>query len=216
MEFIKGKEVSYWDTFYTNKQNHKENIPSQFAVFALSEINDSDISNIIEFGVGNGRDSIFFSRNNKKVIALDRSMEAIELLSKQVSGNQNIKLLQHDVKNPFPKAETNCEGNKAVYARFFLHSLDQISLEMFFKHTSKIMENLDLLFVEYRNENDKNLPKVTSTHFREYYSCSTISEIAEKNGLISCYEVSGTGYAKYKHDDAFVTRQIFKKKAQNN
>lgn len=211
MEFIKDKEVSYWDTFYTNKQNYKEIIPSQFAVFALSEMNDSDISNIIEFGVGNGRDSIFFSRQDKKVIALDRSMEAIELLSKQVSGNKNIKLLQHDVKDPFPKTVMNCDGNKAVYARFFLHSLDQISLEMFFKHTSKIMKNLDLLFVEYRNQYDKNLPKVTGTHFREFYSSSTISGIAEQNGLISCYEVSGTGYAKYKCDDAFVTRQIFKK-----
>jgi hypothetical protein len=212
MKFIRDNELSYWDNYYTNKEDQEANIPSQFAVFALSEMNDSDISCIIECGVGNGRDSIFFSRHDKNVISLDRSLEAIEILSKKVSGNQNIKLLQHDVKSPFPKAVSDCEGNKAIYARFFLHSLDKISLEMFFKHTSKIMENLDILFVEYRNENDKTLPKVTGTHFREYYSSSYISEIAEQNELMTCYQVSGTGYAKFKHDDAFVTRQIFKKK----
>lgn len=211
MKFIKENEESYWDSFYSGKDNHKEIIPSQFAVFALSEINDLDIPNIIECGVGNGRDSIFFSRHNKNVIALDRSMEAIQILSKQVEGIQNIRLLHHDVKNPFPKVVSDCKGSKAIYARFFLHSLDKLSLEMFFRHTSNIMTNLDFLFVEYRNENDKNLPKVTGTHFREYYSSSSISELANQNGLSNCYQVSGTGYAKYKHDDAFVTRQIFKK-----
>jgi len=209
MTYITDKEVSYWDDYYSKKIDLKDNLPSQFAVFAISEINELNISNVIECGVGNGRDSIFFSSFNKNVIALDRSEEAIALLSRKAKNNDHLIAYQHDLKDQFPKAILQITDSKAFYARFFLHSLDKTSLQMFFNNTSSAMNDSDILLVEYRNENDKNLPKVTETHFREYYSAKAISDIANANNLKCSYEVSGQGFAKYKHDDAFVTRQIF-------
>ena len=118
---------------------------------------------------------------------------------------------QHDVKNAFPDKAFSIKEKKGIYARFFLHSLDKVSLEKFFKNASDVMNKADLLFVEYRNQNDSHLPKVTDTHYREYYTSLEISEIAKNNNLSVKYEVSGVGFAKYKHDDAFITRQIFYK-----
>ena len=132
MTYITDKEVSYWDDYYSKKIDLKDNLPSQFAVFAISEINELNISNVIECGVGNGRDSIFFSSFNKNVIALDRSEEAIALLSRKAKNNDHLIAYQHDLKDQFPKAILQITDSKAFYARFFLHSLDKTSLQMFF------------------------------------------------------------------------------------
>lgn len=211
MKFIRDNELSYWDKYYSNKKFQSNSIPSQFAVFAISELNDLKISNVIECGAGNGRDSIFFSRYGKNVIATDRSVQAIDSLSKKTKDITNLNVSQHDVKDSFPREVTDLDGLKAFYARFFLHSLDRPSLEMFFENTATAMNHSDILLVEYRNEDDANLPKVTEIHYREYYSSKLISNIAKDNNLSCLYEVSGLGYAKFKHDDAFVTRQIFTK-----
>ena len=81
MEFNKEKEVSYWDSFYSNS-DQKNLIPSQFAVFAISEMNDHSITFVVECGAGNGRDSFFFCSHWKTVLSLDRSSQAVENISK--------------------------------------------------------------------------------------------------------------------------------------
>ena len=210
MEFNKEKEVSYWDSFYSNS-DQKNLIPSQFAVFAISEMNDHSITFVVECGAGNGRDSFFFCSHGKTVLSLDRSSQAVENISKTAENFDKLIVAQHDVKNAFPDKAFSIKEKKGIYARFFLHSLDKVSLEKFFKNASDVMNKADLLFVEYRNQNDSHLPKVTDTHYREYYTSLEISEIAKNNNLSVKYEVSGVGFAKYKHDDAFITRQIFYK-----
>ena len=54
------KKENYWDYYYSKiSRNGEKTIPSQFAVFCLSEMLDQGIKNVIEFGSGNGRDAIF-------------------------------------------------------------------------------------------------------------------------------------------------------------
>ena len=49
----------YWDLFYKTKVNKiKLNHPSQFAIFTIGEA--ENITSLVEFGCGNGRDALFF------------------------------------------------------------------------------------------------------------------------------------------------------------
>ena len=73
------------------------------------------------------------------------------------------------------------------------------------------MRPTNYLFLEYRNEKDIDLAKVTPKHFRNFYKSSFVSSIAARNNLDCIYEVEGQGFAKWKEDDAFITRQIFVK-----
>ena len=75
------------------------------------------------------------------------------------------------------------------------------------------MRSYDYLFLEYRNIRDKHLEKVMQKHFRKFFESEFVSSVAEKNNLKCNYQVEGKGFAKWKFDDAFVTRQIFIKQA---
>ena len=69
----------------------------------------------------------------------------------------------------------------------------------------------DLLFLEYRNQDDEVRTKITPLHFRAFYESSKISYLAASKGLKKIYEISGLGLAKWNADDAAVTRQIFER-----
>lgn len=210
MTYTKSSEISYWDGYYID-DNQVDSIPSQFAAFTISEMIDLNIKNIIDCGSGNGRDAIFFSRYGMNVIALDRSKKAMDLLEDKMREIPNFNAYVHDVNNELPIEINKFSERKVLYARFFIHSLDEDTLKAFIKNISISMNDGDLFFAEYRNENDKDLPKVTGNHFREYYSADYISTLASSNNLDLVYAVSGVGFAKHRQDDASVIRQIFKK-----
>ena len=86
----------YWDLFYKTKVNKiKLNHPSQFAIFTIGEA--ENITSLVEFGCGNGRDALFFADHFKKVYALDGSNEAINKNKKQYSKINNLKFFKFNL-----------------------------------------------------------------------------------------------------------------------
>ena len=68
--------INYWDNFYIKKNKIKE---SSFARFILGKVGKKGIKkSLIDIGCGNGRDSIFFSKNNFRVTGIDISQKAIK------------------------------------------------------------------------------------------------------------------------------------------
>jgi len=61
--------------------------PSKAALDALSTFRKENIKEIIEFGAGLGRDTIFFAKNNINVKALDYSSAAVNEINKKVEKN---------------------------------------------------------------------------------------------------------------------------------
>ncbi|MBV13302.1 MAG: hypothetical protein CMC52_04335 [Flavobacteriaceae bacterium] len=201
----------YWDNFYKSfeKSDKKDIPPSQFAAFCSLELMHSNIDQIVEIAAGEGRDSIFFAKQGFHTIALDKSINALNLLQKKESLVKTLKTIKIDAVNEDLPLPIFSEKLCAYYARFFLHTLEENDLKNFFLNLSSSMNNKDVLFVEYRNDNDETLDKAMPDHFRKFYKANFIKELAEKNGLVCSYEVSGKGYAKWNIDDAHVTRQIF-------
>ena len=202
----------YWDNYYSkNSKNNEKTIPSQFATFCLSEMQDQGIEEVIEFGSGNGRDAIFFSEYGINVVATDSSKASVDILQKKTNLIKNIQVLQYDVSKDFNNILKLNNKSVSVYARFLIHALDVEKVKNFFENCSNILCDKGLIFIEYRNRQDRELKKVTEPHFREFYDPNFINDIAKSFDFELFYEVSGKGYAKWKYDDANVTRQIFKK-----
>ena len=209
------KKNKYWDKYYGNIKDSAEDYmpPSQFAAFCRTEVIQLKINQIIEIASGDGRDSIFFADQGLNILAIDKSANAVKLLKNKASLKSNLSVARIDAVNESLPIAMDTDRACAYYARFFIHTLDEEELSKFFENIAKVMRSSDYLFLEYRNIRDENLAKVMPKHFRKFFESEFVNSVAEKNNLECYYQVEGKGFAKWKFDDAFVTRQIFVKQA---
>ena len=207
-----ASETSYWNHYYNSEHsNLVKSIPSQFAVFALSEMLNSRIKQVYEFGCGNGRDTKFFLNNDINVFATDKCINAVTKLASLKDQYSEFKFCNLDITEPFDIKFGMPRHKKALYARFLLHALNQAQLESFFQNAARFMTKSDIMFVEYRTLNDQHLPKVTDKHFRNFLDPTSVSAVAKNNKLKIIFETEGLGFAKGGIDNAYVARQIFSK-----
>jgi len=203
----------YWDKYYGTARGwlSTQTVPSQFAVFCLGELShNARMNTLVDIASGDGRDSIFFARSGLNVIAIDKSAQAVDLINRNKV--QNLTAVNADILRDMGELKVPVNGPIAYYARFFIHTLNNKELDTFFKNISSYISENDLLFIEYRNHRDASLTKVTEPHFRAFYPSKSVRNLAQKCGLSCLYEVEGTGLAKWKEDDASVSRQIFTKR----
>ena len=202
----------YWNKFYSGV-DAKLLIPSQFAAFVAMEY-FGKLQAVIDIGCGNGRDSIFFGSLGFNVIGVDASKNAIEQIKKR--GDTNTKFIVGDISDNSleEKLKVNISSSDTilVYSRFFLHAITENQELDFWKLVNNISNKDDYMALEFRTEKDEKLTKSTPEHYRRFVSSSNVISYALKLGYVCDYQVEGFGYAKYKNDDAYVSRLLMKKK----
>jgi len=170
---------------------------------------------IIEFGCGNGRDSIYFATHGFKVYGCDLSKDAIEkdtaksqdvdVIFKVVDASSNDEV--QSIVNTARSSCTNGSSNVTVYTRFFLHSIDEVQESKFFKALSNVLVAGDMLYFEFRSKEDEALDKVHGKgHYRRYVDTPVMLESLKTLGFDIGYYITGQGMAKYKNEDPFVSR----------
>jgi SAM-dependent methyltransferase len=207
------KESQYWNDFYANKFD-LIGVPSQFCVMLATEADKS--RPIVEFGCGNGRDSIYLARQGFKVFATDLSAEAISHNSEKEGGpekNMDFNVcdvsVPEDVQAVVNKARGEQGGKLNLYNRFFLHSLDDEQERVFLTALASATLPGDCLYMEFRCSLDAKLDKLFKGHFRRYVDTGKlVTMLEEKLEFNVTYETTGQGMAKYKHEDPFVSRII--------
>ena len=205
------KKSDYWNFFYKTEVNKINlNHPSQFATFTVGET--SNITSLLEFGCGNGRDALFFSNHYKNVYALDGSNEIINKNKILYSNIKNLKFIKYNLNDDFNNRNILSSKKKAIYARFFLHALTDKEIQSFIGLCSKLLKKNERLYIEYRTDKDKKRNKETQKHYRNYINPNSINKLLKRFNLKNLYFVKGLGFAKYKEDDAFVARHIINKK----
>lgn len=204
------KEINYWDVFYNN---FLFDIPSQFCVLTSTEVDIT--TSIIEFGCGNGRDSIFLARHGYQVLGIDLSSEAINTNTIKVKDYDNISFKQGDVSNQNDLTETiesvknKCNGTIVVYSRFFLHTLDNKQEKLFMQTLSNTLSRGDMIYFEFRSKEDTDIRKIYSGHYRRFVDTDALIEDLVRSYIFKIeYCITGQGMAKYKSEDPFVTRVI--------
>jgi hypothetical protein len=207
----------YWDDFYSS--NHKHT-PSQFSVCMLSEINAD--ATIVELGSGNGRDAHFFASQGHFTVAMDLSHQAIKSCE-DLAKSRNIEhsiFFQGDltsresIQKVIDYARKNSEKQEITfYSRFVMHSVDDEQELAFLTTLSDCMKSNECVYFEFRSKEDSELIKHYGGHFRRYVNTdSFIQQLVQKFGFEIEYSITGKGMAKFKEEDAFVSRVIARKK----
>lgn len=200
---------AYWNEFYG--KHTAPLVPSQFAAFVMGQF--SQLGFVIDIGCGNGRDTAFFLNFKVPVLAIDRSQVALdELLHKHfdarfgaICGDITDDVLPAKVENWLSCLGPNVPG--IVYARFFLHAIDDEQEEAFLRLISDLARKRDIvLCLEFRTIEDARRTKVTGVHFRRYVDPAAFISRAQGFGLHTTYFIEGCGYAVFGSDDAHVAR----------
>ncbi|MCI0992919.1 class I SAM-dependent methyltransferase [Pseudomonas corrugata] len=206
------EKSSYWDSFYSSRKRGAPAYPSQFAAFAVNEL--TDVDGVIEFGCGNGRDSEFFAACGFDLLGLDASVEAIELCRSR-SAHEHTRYVQclagaaRDEIKGFLKNKRKV----AVYARFFLHAIDENEAGAFLDLLSVLLPAQSQVFFEYRTTDDAEQEKIFGTdHYRRYVDHRVMVADIERAGFHVTYQIEGRGLAKFRDEDAKVGRCVALKK----
>lgn len=207
------KTKSYWNGYY-KKSFQKQAPPSQFAAFVASEVECPEL--VVDFGCGNGRDSLFFAGTGSRVLGVDQSEEAISVCTQisKLSGFSACDFVAGDIGSSDLHREIEQKlsdiQKPLIYARFFIHAITDEDEDAFLEFSARNIST-GLLALEFRTQRDEALNKVTPGHFRRFVDPMAFAGRAREKGLEVSYFVEGFGLAKYRQDDAHVARFLMKK-----
>ena len=205
--------ITYWDNYYDNTKNLSE---SSFAKFTLKYLGRKrKDKKIIDIGCGNGRDSLYFYKQNLNVLGIDISKRAIK---RNLSYSRaKLKFINLDIGKKTVSGKFNF-----IYSRFFLHAINEKAENKLFKLINKIKKKDTLLFLEYRNHKDlifKNIKnkkhnqliEFEKGHFRRIiYTEKLIKKISNSFKGKMIYKKSAKNLSIVRKDNPNLTRIIFK------
>jgi cyclopropane fatty-acyl-phospholipid synthase-like methyltransferase len=206
----------YWEQYYSEHSHDKPQPPSQFAAFVIQEV--QPIALAIDIGCGSGRDTFFFARHGVRAMGIDGSHVVIDSCSASVTrqGISNLSfecvaVESSDLKRVLDRSLDGLEGIAVAYARFFLHAITEDEQRQLLDTVCSALRQGDVFAAEFRTTRDAPLSKVTAQHYRRYVDPSLLINEMAGRGFATTYMVEGFGYAKYKSDDAYIARLLFRK-----
>ncbi len=210
-------QVGYWEAYYAERRADQALVPSQFAAFLASEM-AGRIDGILDVGCGNGRDTLFFSGLGYRAVGIDSSSRAIELCEQRRTAlppaerNRmqfiNAAVSETGVSAGLEQLLALGAERIAVYARFFLHAVGESVEAELLRSVAEAGPEVVLLAAEFRTHLDRDLAKVTPDHYRRFIEPVALLRRAEDSGYIVEYAVEGLGLAKFRTDDAHVSRVL--------
>ncbi|MFA5154544.1 MAG: class I SAM-dependent methyltransferase [Clostridia bacterium] len=94
-QFDKKLESGDWEEAYDKDDDHwmKDMKPSILAFELIKDLDreNKKHANILEIGIGNGRDSIFFAKKGHIVTGIDIAEQPVKTAKKNIKGTKNVK-----------------------------------------------------------------------------------------------------------------------------
>ena len=208
-------DKEYWDEYYAT--HSKPNDASTFAEFVLDRLEEG--KTLIELGCGNGRDSLFFSKNGLNVVAVDQVDSEIKFLNENYA-SENITFVAGDFTNLATSEEDLIKNTQFdyIYSRFTFHSINEAKED---RTLDWISNHLDggLFLLEARSLNDPMFKKGDAlsdtenftTHYRRYMDLDKITQNLESRNFEIIYKIEDNDLAVYKDDNPYVIRIIARK-----
>ena len=206
------KNNSYWNKFYKNSFIE---IPTQFAVFVATYLKPP--STIIDLGCGNGRDTIFLSNNNFKVIGVDLSIGAINACNKKKQNNNLVfyckdisdKNFIQTINKILKKKIFSSSKTVNYYSRFVMHSINKKQQVNFMLILKDLMKPGEKIFFEFRSRRDRNTKKIFQNHYRRYVDTNSfVKDLRQIANLKVLYKITGRGMALFGSEDPIVSRVV--------
>ena len=188
----------FWKQYYggiTQGDSPLVEEPSPFAQWVLAQVSKFDAgASILEVGCGNGRDSVFFARSGLRVTATDCCPQAVKLTERKLPAGSCALVAEAGALPP--------DVVDFAYARFVLHSMDEIEQEKLLKWVQTHVRQA--FYIETRSVNDPRCGKgekvgenaYIDTHYRRFMSLEDLRKAAMDASLAIKYgkeEPSGSG-----------------------
>lgn len=199
----------FWNSFY--KINKIEE-SSNFSKFIIKQKKSS--SAILDIGCGNGRDSFYFKNFFKYVMGIDKSNVAVKQ-NNTINKYKNLNFKRLDIVNR--KLNFNRKFNN-IYARFFLHTLNETEEHFFFTNIKKIMKKNSFVYLEFRTIKDPMMKKGIkisknerfTDHYRRFIDLVSFKNIVAKHKFKILYLKQSNRYSVYKNQKPHLARVILK------
>ena len=108
-----NKQEQHWENTFETRPKLFGDSPSIAATKAAEIFKKEDLTNILELGGGQGRDSLFFAQNDFDVQVLDYSQSGVNSIIKQANIlglAKRITVKIHDVRKPLPFNNESFDG----------------------------------------------------------------------------------------------------------
>lgn len=206
----------FWNKFYLVKKEIKIPKPSSFGIFFNKKFVKKN-NKVLEIGCGNGRDAFLFSKKAKKIIALDKSKNAIKinlLVSKKFK--KKIIFLNKDFIEIYKIKRIEFD---ILYARFFLHTINYKQENELFKLINFLKKKHKFIVgMEFRTSKDalikkgKYINKNTrfTDHYRRFINVPKFLKKIKKNNFEILYIKQGINLSKTENENPNLCRLIFK------
>lgn len=189
-------DQQYWHDFYCS--NNKIQECSQFCNFVMKYLENENITNVLDCGCGNGRDS--YALSQKYV----------------VDGVDNCGFLPQKSDNTDFMTENfvTMDKNKyhLVYSRFTFHSITNDDHIIFL---DSIQPNTYLAIETRSKKGETNDVYHGKTHYRNYTDVHYIRNLLQSKGFEILFIEEDINMANYKNENPICIR-IISKKCNNN
>lgn len=179
-----------WDELYDADPEYFGDKESEFAIKCSKVMKEYGVNKVLEIGCGYGRDSIFFAKQDFKVIAVDYSTKALDILNEKLSGYseaRNIDMIHCDVCKGIPFGD---EYFNAAYSfLLFPVGFSDLQIDFVFSEIQRVLRNNGLFLSCVRNDVE------AISFFNKAYLYSKLNGF-KVNGLIN----KTISIGKYKFD----------------
>ena len=208
------RDVEYWNRYYKTHQPGAEK-PSQFAMDMYKYMQPE--KSLLDLGCGNGRDSLFFAKNNIQVTGIDASKEAINLLNAYSGDSINTLFICDDFVSSsalFQQQYDYC------YSRFTMHTIDEQQEKILLENVYEALKDNGLFFIEARSINDSIYGKGTNVgrnefiyndHYRRFIEKEELQNKLIENGFKIKFIVEGQDFALTENSNPTLIRVIAQK-----
>jgi SAM-dependent methyltransferase len=221
----------YWENFYAHQGQMR---PSTFAEFLLPRLQAARPGlagrllgrqptpvRIIEFGCGNGRDTLHFARHGHPVLGVDAAHAAVDAATRHAGtaglASARFQVLDlHDTAalDALLAAEAAAAGNAEllVYCRFFLHAIPEDLQQRLLDSLCRKLRHGFRFAAEFRTDQDEALKKsFGTTHYRRFIDADALVAALETgHGAQREHFETGFGLSVYAGEDPHLCRMLLR------
>lgn len=154
---IISNQKEQWENSFTHIEDMFEKDESYAAKIALNTFKKENHTRILELGGGQGRDTLYFAKNNISIDTLDYSKTSIETISKKAKKlklSDKVNGVHHDIRKPLPFEDNTFD---ACYSHMlYCMALTNKELEFLTSEIKRILKPGGLNIFTVRNIEDKH------------------------------------------------------------
>ena len=200
--------TDYWNQYYQNQVCSTQ--PSPFARYVSTLVEPG--RELVDLGCGNGRDALYFAGLGLKVVGMDLSASAIQMLEERKTPNVSFfcgDFISHPAHTP--------ARYDYAYSRFTIHAINRKQEALLLQTMYQALKPGGKFFIEVRSVHDplygKGQPVERNAffydnHYRRFIVLGELTRALEQCGYRVEYAKEQTGFAPYGNDDPPVIRVV--------